>query len=320
MQEGDKKMKKVMLLILGAVIFFGAFAVSCSSDKKKKITSDTAVIITDPDDLSDGIGYSSSVVIIGRISTDSSATISRWTISNSALGTINGSTIAVNTNSITYATPSGGDAAGIISAYYDPSGLRKDIKVAIGTCAVNISTGGSGNAFNGYKMYSDIGFAAIIKPAVAVYSGADWNLGDSMLLEGKNEGIPGVPASYTQPFYNIDDHNDGFKMTYTRGTASGTHYGGVTIEFNTTQTLSEYTKVCFWAKGQSGGEILHVYPADRQVAANNNVLTLTDDWAKYELDFVDVNMSSVNSLITFLFKDDVGSVSSSIYIDFIYLQ
>lgn len=205
--------------------------------------------------------------------------------------------------------------------------------------------------FSGFIIFNDTGLSPLIKYAPlytgepAVYSGDANGTSDNgltttfMLLEGPDQGIPGVPASYTASI-GIDDHVSGFRLTYTPNLSlTSGRWGGVTLSFTTPQNIltgtpggvpAGITTVNFWAKGSVGGEKMAVLPGnDRQQLANIQVITLTSDWAPYTCTFhlPGITASSLAGCVTFLFEDSdypsgtiVGSGPATVDIDFIYLK
>ena len=324
-------MKKLAFLFT-AFILFGAFAVSCSSDKKKKLTTNTATIITDPADLSDGIGYSSSVVITGKISSDTNAKIEQWTISNSVLGTINGSTAPVfNTNSITYATPASGDGAGYIRAQWN--GLTKDIKVAIGSCT--ISGGGGGPITSSYYIFSDSGLSTDLKDPG--YYG-DWQWYPSGYVDtrkpvlpytsrlGNNED-PHTPGLFWLPTFDEPggadtDNIKCFKAEFTAGTSfTSTYYAGIDFGFKTAKDLTDYTNFVFWAKANVSANIIIQFKL-AGVEKQFKIETIGTSWAPHAIPIDHINADTISNICFTIKKEDgVNSPSSlTLYLDNIYYE
>ena len=310
-------MKKALLLILGAAVLFGIFAVSCSSDKKKKVTSNTASIIIDPADLSDGIGYSSSVVITGRISTDANATIQQWTISDSVLGTINGSTAAVlNTNSITYASASSGDAAGYIRAHWN--GLTKDGKVAIGTCAGVSHSTGTEQQSSKFLIYSDIGLGEGINTTEMCWTYPGGQTSNPCAVMEEQNDVNGATGDSSKYYKIVND--------YDSTGSGGNKISGWNFKLNTKRDMSDYKTLVFYAKGSTSSDKLCVEFGS--LTANDSgtlktFINLTTSWQQYSINISGVNRTSLGVLANFVFANDQANnyiPDETVYIDYIYLE
>lgn len=140
-----------------------------------------------------------------------------------------------------------------------------------------------------------------------------------MFLQGKSEGITGCPSDPSQGFKFI--YKEGTKTVYTPQGGSNGRYGGVTLVFkdHSAGNLSGYSKVCFYAKGEIGGEKMKVCPADDK--SKSTIFTLTNNWVKYEAPyeggFGDLN---VEKPVTFIFNDKIDSDSSTVYVDLITIE
>jgi hypothetical protein len=326
-------MKKLAFLF-SAFVLLGAFAVSCSSDKKKKLTSNTAVIITDPADLSDGISYSSSVVITGKISSDSNAVISQWTISDPVLGTINGSTAAYNTNAVTWATPASGDAAGYIRAHWN--GLTKDVKIAIGTCAVPGGGIPPTTSTSTLYVYSDSGLSTDLQGPM--YYG-DWQFYGGGYVDSRKPVPPQTsvlgttedpqsPGLYWLPTFDEPggadtDNIKCFRADFKAGTNYvSNYYGGVAFIFNQTKDLSNYTNFVFWAKASVSANILIELKLGEVLKQQKIEAIGTAGWVAHTIAIDHPTADSIDRIaITIKKENGVNSPPEfALYLDNIYFE
>jgi hypothetical protein len=308
-------MKKAILLMLGAAVFLGFFAVSCSSDKKKKLTSNTAVIIIDPPDLSEGIVHGSSVAITGRISSDSNATIETWTIDPAILGTINESTIAYNTNSIKYVAPASGDAAGYIQAQWKD--LTTKIKVAIGTCAVS-----SGGETGGVDTTTFVFFRDGFTPESGLDDTWYWTGGSGVTWDT-----------------SIIQGHDGSQRTcfWYEYTAEGTVYNGISFVYkhstSETMDLSSYSKLIFWARGDTATDtkilvwaqgndngVSTEHDIDANVANDSTPSTISNVWTKIEIPLTKTRTSVKQPFVVVFAKDRGITQRTKVWVDDVYLE
>lgn len=177
--------------------------------------------------------------------------------------------------------------------------------------------------FAGWYLYTDAGLGVQVADVHTWQDG----YGSTVDLKGGEAGVTGVPKSYTDP---IDDHIVGFRLIYTAGNGSQTlRWAGFSLplkaEYQVAGNFKNFTKVCFWAKGAVGGETFNVKPGnvgDTGVSPNVQKVTLTNDWAYYQIPFVGVNMSATfTGAVAFVFEDkQAASVSCTVYIDYITVQ
>ena|GEM_PF-1692591 len=126
------------------------------------------------------------------------------------------------------------------------------------------------------------------------------------IIEGESEGIQGV---------SVIDPLVALKLTFKKGSWTGDHYAGMTFDFIANENLTEYTKICFYAKGENGGEKILIEPG----GINTEVITLNPTWTPYERSFT--GTVSQKTVLNVFFRESDGSVdNSSVYVDYIYLD
>jgi len=295
-------MKKLAFLFT-AFILLGAFTVSCSSDKKKKLTANTATIIIDPAELTDLTASviadlpGSSIEITGRISSDTGAVIQQWIIDPGILGTINGSTAAFNTNKVVYAVPSGVNAEGYIRAHWN--GLTKDVKVAIGTCAVS---GGGGISTGTIKLYL---FDDEFKSGLNNFW--FWNSDQS-----------GVTVSTWSGGY---ESAICFRYTYVGNSAV---WNGIAF-VNTSGSIdaSDYAKLVFYVKGEPGTTSVDIQFSGVGGSTSGDkrqTFPVTTNWEPQEIIFDDpIILPRNSSQCPFIVIFDDNN-ARTVYIDNVYLE
>jgi hypothetical protein len=272
------------------------------------LTIDTASIIIEPADLSNGLSYGSSVIITGRISTDSSATIQLWEISDSALGLINESTAAYNTNAITYVAAANGSASGYIRAHWN--GHTKDLKVAIGN--------GGGDAGGTKRLiYNDEGLGPdVLKNEINRNNFGYWyGGGGSASMEEVYGGTQSDSATSQSIGYNGLGWAGWFMMF-----AEGSQTNLIP------QDLSMYSKLVVYMKTDTADGKVAIEckntnnAAIRKFTGTDDWPALTSDWQRYEMDITSINSVPIAIPINIVFEALRNMPPETIYIDNIYFE
>lgn len=160
-------------------------------------------------------------------------------------------------------------------------------------------------------IYSDNGLGTAIDSALVVYNDAQWRPTVASKIEiTDSTGIDIDPIK-------------SFRFQYTQGTGLSNNYAGVAFNFTSSQDLSEYTTLVFWAKGESGGEKFRVEsPSDTSPSNTySQTFTVTNNWAQYTMNIPVTNMQKpIKTVINFVFDKNNTNGNATVYFDYIYFE
>jgi hypothetical protein len=285
-------MKKLVLITtIFSIIFF-----ACS--KKDKLQTDTLVIYVTPSSVTIEPGKSVDLYAVGKSAKSDNVDINpEWIVEPEYLGTV---------------SPTKGKKVTFTASANTGSGRIKVVEETVYTW-VNVSItsqtqSGGGGGGGGYTIYNDNGFSSDIKNGdniLRYFDGGDGSDNSAPWLINTENSTPGC---------NEDPQNC-IKVSYT-GTVN--QWGGFYIEFNSTKDLSNYSKLTFYVKGESGGESFKVGIKDsNNIEKKIDVSGISTNWQKKEIplsNFSGVSLSNVALPFILAFE---GAPSRTIYIDLI---
>ncbi|MFN3551204.1 MAG: CIA30 family protein [Endomicrobiia bacterium] len=284
-------MKKNFYIILGLFFIF-----SCS--KKDKLQINTLELSISPSPVVVEPTKKIELTCSGKSAKSDNVDINPiWTVEPETLGTFS----PTRGKKVNF-TASNQTGQGKIRA--TEGDVYKEVKLTI-TQSTQTNGGGGGES-NRMLIYSDSGMND--KLDFAFY-----------YFDTNNEEPWQITTNDSSPGYDVDPQKC-VKVDYTD---QQNGFGGFYLKFKSPQDLSSYSKLTFYVKGKTGGEMFKIGIKDSNSNEYKKTITATSSWQKVEIDlseFVNVNKQSISLPFILAFENVLQSGDKTIYIDLIQYE